>query len=233
MSDTSKMFADFKAIINEKQLDVKLDEPTFEAYLNYNKDIQTKTINFISAFDKIKSSYSEFAQKGSITIPDKKNNKAKNKKKKKKEDYSNRESDFTDYSSASPTLSHSDFPDSKNLHDSLRHEVDYLKSKIDNIKLKFSFSSMENVAKNIHLFDEYFMRIKAEQQKNEQLNMINMFKSKASIQSDNVSSFFNAFSTNDNTNFNKKNQKPDCFQYYEELNKRWQELEEQNNNETQ
>ena len=54
-------------------------------------------------------SYAEFIKKGALPNLEKKNNKSKNKKKKKKEDhYSNKESDYTDFSGLSPTLSHTD-----------------------------------------------------------------------------------------------------------------------------
>ena len=77
---------------------------------------------------------------------------------------------------------------------------------------------MENVAKNLHLFDEYFMKIKAEKQMNEQLNMINMFKSKASIQSDNFANLFSGFPTN-NLESEKRKNLPECFEYFGELKK--------------
>jgi len=225
MTDNFKLFQDFKNIINEKNFDIKLDEQTFDSYINHSKETKNKITNFLSSYEKIKSTYNEFATKGTITIPDKKNNKSKNKKKKKREDQLNRESDYSDYSNLSPTLSHTDsMTDSKIMRDSLRQEVDYLKSRIDNIKLKFTFDSMENVAKNLHLFDEYFMKIKMEQQKTEQLNMINMFKSKASLPGDNVANFFNAYQNNDGVDYNRREQKPECFQYFEELNQRWAEF---------
>ena len=78
---------------------------------------------------------------------------------------------------------------------------------------------MENVAKNLHLFDEYFMKIKAEKQMNEQLNMINMFKSTASIQSDNFANLFSGFPTNNTLEAEKNNKFPQCFEYFGELKK--------------
>ena len=78
---------------------------------------------------------------------------------------------------------------------------------------------MENVAKNLHLFDEYFMKIKAEKQMNEQLNMINMFKSKASIQNDNFANLFSGFPRNNNLENEKRKNTPECFEYFGELNK--------------
>ena len=39
MIDNTKLFNDFKHIIDEKNLDTKLDEQSFEAYLNHGKVI--------------------------------------------------------------------------------------------------------------------------------------------------------------------------------------------------
>ena len=37
MIDNAKLFHDFKDIINEKKFEIKLDEQSFEAYLNHGK----------------------------------------------------------------------------------------------------------------------------------------------------------------------------------------------------
>ena len=79
------------------------------------------------------------------------------------------------------------------------------------MKREFTFDSIENMAKNIHLFDEVFGIIKSNHTKNQQMSQLKQ-----------LGLFGGNFNLGALGGANKEvqNEKPACFKYFEVLNQR-------------
>jgi len=211
----------FRSIVKQRFFGLKLEESPFMEFIDSNPDMKERLGEFSVFMDNLKDEYTSFLKKN---YPDK-IEKRKKKRKGKKKDSGNilevpkLDSDF--YSSDNSGI----FSTSRDELDITNtNELTMLRSKIESIRNHFTFDSIENVAKNIHLFDDFFGKIKAEHTNRQQMDQLKQFQllSFGVGQSEGGISFASlGNAAGNNQSKGQVDDLPPCFDYFHELYRRW------------
>jgi len=220
-------YGKFRMIVKQRFFGLKLEEEPFMEFIEQDQDMKQRLGDFVDLMARIKNDYINFLKK---TYPDKIEKRKKKRKGKKKDsatlDVPKMDSDCysSDYSGVLSTSR-----DDITLAET-GNEVQALRNKIENIKKDFCFDSIENVAKNIHLFDDVFGKLKAEHTQKQQFDQLRQLQMglgglmNLGIGSTSGGVSF-AFMGGPGNNQPKENELdvPKCFDYFTELYNRYDE----------